>query len=144
LACTVARAGPAEDEVGATRMLTEYVGTYASLDAHRVAANFDEPFTHVAGSGSQVLRTHDEAEAWLRPFFVRLKERGYGHSTCMPMAVKALDDGLVVATCRAVRFKSDGSELETVGATYLLRRTAQGWRIAVIASHPATTVLALP
>jgi hypothetical protein len=40
-----------------------------------------------------------------------------------------------------VRYKSDGQELEQLGETYTLRRTDDGWKIAVAMIHDPDTVL---
>jgi len=42
-----------------------------------------------------------------------------------------------------VRYKADGQEVERVGWTYLLQKTSGGWKIVVLAAHPADTVLRL-
>ena len=55
--------------------------------------------------------------------------------------VKQLSDTLAVAGIGVVRFAADGREVERVGWTYLLQKTAAGWKIAVLASHPPDTVL---
>ena len=34
-----------------------------------------------------------------------------------------------------------GSELETIGATYVLRKTEGEWKIAVVMSHPPANVI---
>jgi len=139
-----AAAGPADDEADARKMLDEYVVSYASLDAHRVAAYFDEPYMNVTADGARVMATHADVEATMKAFFPQLKARGYGHSEIASLRAKALDDGLVLASARIIRRKTDGSELATLGATYLLRRTADGWRIAVITNHRASTAPAIP
>jgi hypothetical protein len=40
-----------------------------------------------------------------------------------------------------VRHKTDGSELETIGATYVLRKTEGEWKIAVVMGHPPANVI---
>ncbi len=144
LACTLghfAFASPSDDEAGAKRMLDEYFAAYPSLDAHRVAQYFDQPHTLVTAEKSQVMANRAEVEAALNAFFPQLKARGYGHSEAAASQVRSLDDGLVFASVRVIRYKTDGSVLQTLGATYLLRRAAEGWRIAVITIHPASTVI---
>jgi len=43
----------------------------------------------------------------------------------------------------AIRHKIDGQELERVAATYVLRRTNDGWKIAVLTVHDPSNVLRL-
>jgi len=40
-----------------------------------------------------------------------------------------------------VRFTADGREVERLAFAYVLHKTATGWKIAVLASHPAETML---
>ena len=144
LACTLSHfafATTSDDEAGAKQMLDEYIAAYASLDAHRVAQYFDQPYTLVTAEKSQVMANRSEVEALLSAFFPQLKARAYGHSEAAGSQIRSLDDGLVFASVRVIRYKTDGSVLQTLGATYLLRRTPEGWRIAVITTHPAATVI---
>ena len=136
-------AGPAEDEAAATQLMNEYRDSFASLDAHRTSMHFNEPFMVVTAASTSSFATRLDVEEWFKPPLSQLKDRGYGRSEWAPLRVKALGSGVVIASGRAIRYKADGSELETVGATYLLRSTKDGWRIAVITLHPASMALAL-
>jgi hypothetical protein len=40
-----------------------------------------------------------------------------------------------LATGVALRYKTDGQELERVGVTYLLYKAESGWKIAVVVLH---------
>jgi ketosteroid isomerase-like protein len=43
-----------------------------------------------------------------------------------------------------VRYKADGQELDRIGATGVLRKTNDGWKIAVLVGHdPSSVVLRL-
>lgn len=136
-------AGTVEDEAGALAFMNDYVASFKHLDVRRTAKHFNEPLAVVAGSGVTVLSTQADVATWYQPLFAELANRNYGGSEWAQLRLKALSDGVVIASARAIRRRVDGSELETVGATYLLRNTSQGWRIAVISPHPASMALAL-
>ena len=136
-------AGPAEDETAATTLMNEYLESVATLDPHRASAHFNEPFMFVTATNTNAFATRAEVEAWLKPGYSQLKDRGYARSYWAPLRVKALASGVVIASTRFVRYKTDGSELETLGATYLLRNTNDGWRIVVLTPHPASAALSL-
>ena len=51
--------------------------------------------------------------------------------------------GVAVVSTRTVRYKADGQELERIGFTYLLRKTNEGWKIAVLVGHDPANVLRL-
>jgi ketosteroid isomerase-like protein len=55
--------------------------------------------------------------------------------------VKLLDQTTALASAVFVRHKTDGSELETIGATYVLRKTEGEWKIAVVTRHPPANVI---
>jgi ketosteroid isomerase-like protein len=136
-------AGAPEDEAAATRLMTEYLNAFVSLDADRASTYFNEPFMFVTAANTSAFATRAEVAAWLKPGLSQLKERGYARSEWAPLRVKALGDGVVIASARAIRYKTDGTELETIGATYLVRRATDGWRIAVLTAHPASMALPL-
>jgi hypothetical protein len=43
----------------------------------------------------------------------------------------------VIAGGVAVRWKTDGQELERAGVVYLLQRTSAGWQFATVVIHDA-------
>jgi hypothetical protein len=91
---------------------------------------------------AEVIQTlRDYYAATLTQFFERLKALGAARSDWADFHVKQLSDVLVVAGIVVVRYSAEGQELERVGWTYLLQNTTDGWKIAVLANHPADTVL---
>jgi ketosteroid isomerase-like protein len=52
-----------------------------------------------------------------------------------------LDQTTALASAVFVRHKTDGSELETIGVTYVLRKTEGEWKIAVNMRHPPANVI---
>jgi ketosteroid isomerase-like protein len=134
-------AGAEEDEAAVTQVMNEYLAAYVSLDAHRTSTHFTEPLMLLSGDSTTVLATRSEVETLFGRIFARLRSLNYGHSEWAPLRVRALGGGVAIASARAIRYKIDGSELEKVGATYLLRNTREGWRISVLTSHPASTAL---
>ena len=86
--------------------------------------------------------TRSEIEARYGAYLRGLRERGYSHSTWSELHVKLLDQ-IALASGVFVRHKTDGSELETIGATYVLRKTEGEWKIAVVIRHlPANVIRA--
>ena len=81
----------------------------------------------------------------LRPFYGGiqrdLRERGYSHSTRSELHLKLLDQITALASGVFVRHKTDGSELETIGATYVLCKTEGEWKIAEVIGHPPANVI---
>ena len=91
--------------------------------------------------GVKVLPTMPEIEALYGGVLRPLRERGYSHSTVSELHVKLLDQTTALASAVVVRHKTDGSELETIGVTYVLRKTDGEWKIAVLIRHPPASVI---
>lgn len=64
-----------------------------------------------------------------------LQSKGYGRSDLINLNVQRLSDTTTLASGIADRYKADGQELERVGVTYVLQKSADGWKIAVTIIH---------
>ena len=71
----------------------------------------------------------------IAPAMEDLRAKGYGRSELSLQYVKALSATGALASGVAVRYKTDGQELERVGVTYLLHNAGTGWKIAVLVLH---------
>ena len=84
-----------------------------------------------------------EIEAFFGEVIRDLRARGYAYSTRSELHVKLLDQSTALASAVFVRHKTDGSELETIGVTYVLRKTEGEWKISVVIRHlPANVIRA--
>ena len=132
-----------EEEQAATKALNDYLAAVSSLDAGRAAQYFHEPFMLVNAASTGLYQSRAEVEAWLKPGYVTLKERGFARSEWARLRVKSLGSGVAIASALAVRYKADGQELQRLGVTYLLRKTADGWKLAVFTVHDPAALLSL-
>ena len=64
-----------------------------------------------------------------------LRARGYGRSELSLQQLKLLSATAASARGVALRYKTDGQELDRVGVTYLLHKAETGWKIAVLVIH---------
>ena len=135
-----AHAAGDEDKAAATQALIDYFNAVITLDTQRVVRYCHEPFTFVSTGLARSLVTRADLDSWLKPGFAALKERGYARSEWPQLNVKLLSNGVAIASALIVRYKTDGQEMERVGATYLLRKTDDGWKVAVLAAHDASNV----
>jgi hypothetical protein len=55
--------------------------------------------------------------------------------------VKLLGKTVALASGVFTRYKIDGSELATLGGTYLLRTNDSDWKVAVVTVHPTSDVI---
>jgi len=49
--------------------------------------------------------------------------------------INQLSTTTILAGGTAIRYKTDGQELERVGVTYLVQKTDGSWKIAVVVIH---------
>jgi ketosteroid isomerase-like protein len=134
---------PQSDQATVLQTLREYYAASNKRDVPGMVAYFHEPVTFITAGGVNSLATRADAARVLEQFMARLKTLGAIRTDWTESHVKQLSDTLAVAGIALVRVAADGRELERVGWTYLLQKTASGWKIAVLASHPTETVLQL-
>lgn len=140
---TSAMAATDDDRAAAVQAFKDYVAAVGTLEAQRVAPYYHEPLMFVAAAGARSLATRADIEAWLTPVFARLKERGYARSDWAEFQSKLLSSGVAVVSTQSVRYRTDGQPMETLGFTYVLRKTKEGWKVAVLIGHDAANVLRL-
>jgi ketosteroid isomerase-like protein len=133
----------AQEAEEATKSLNDYLAAVISLDAGRAAQYFHEPYMLLTAANTKIYASRAEVEASLKPAYAELKERGFARSEWAKLRVKSLGSGVAIASAVAVRFKIDGQELQRIGVTYLLRKTPEGWKIAVLTLHDPSAALPL-
>jgi hypothetical protein len=74
-------------------------------------------------------------------FLRGLVDRGYARSSWEELDVRLLDPQTALASGITVRYRSDGTLLESVAVTYGLRHSAEGWKIFMSATHAPDSVL---
>jgi ketosteroid isomerase-like protein len=132
-----------EDGAAAIQTLREYYAASNKRDLQTMLSYYHEPVTFITARWVAIRATRADAAPLLVDFFERLRREGVARSDWADSHVKQLSDTLAVASVVVARYRADGQELERerVAWTYLLYRTGDGWKIAVLAGHPADTVL---
>jgi ketosteroid isomerase-like protein len=104
---------------------------------------YHEPLMVITAAVVRFMATRADIEAWVKPIFARVLERGYARAEYSQLHIKQVSAGVAVASGIYVRYKADGQELERLGVTYVLHKTSDGWKIAVLAAHDPGSVLRL-
>ena len=120
--------------------LREYYAASNRDDLPGMVAHYAEPVTFI-GDGVTSFATRAEAIPHLARFFARVRGMGAVRTDWSESHIKELSDTLAVADIGLVRSTADGREVERLAFAYLLHKTAAGWKIAVLASHPEETLL---
>lgn len=125
-----------DDKAAVTRVLTEYYSAFSTLEVQAIAPYFHEPSVLIIpGQGVIATPTHAAITALFTAFLEALQARGFARSELTALHVKRLSSATTLAGGIAVRYKTDGQELDRAGVTYLLHKTDSGWKIAVIVVH---------
>jgi ketosteroid isomerase-like protein len=128
--------------------INDYFASFADLgptfDIQRALSFFHEPSMLIVTARASTFPTRGDAEAgWVKSFVARQRERGYARQDVAQTHVKQMSAGVALASVEVVRYKADGQVLEHVGASYVLRKTNDGWKIAVVTAHDPGNVLRL-
>jgi ketosteroid isomerase-like protein len=110
-------------------------------DLSSVVQHCNVPFVVILPQEIRVLSTAPDVEKFYSTARQDLKDRGYSHSELSEVHIKLLGPTVALVSSLFTRYKTDGSELATLGATYLLRKTDDVWKIMVITVHPAKDVI---
>jgi ketosteroid isomerase-like protein len=129
------------DESEVDRAIGEYTEAFIKGDLEAIVAHCATPFVVVSPKGMTVLATTAEIEARYVATLRDLRQRGYAYSKRRETHIKLLDQNLALASAVFIRYRDDGSELETGGNTYLLRKDDGRWRIVENISHPPDRVI---
>jgi ketosteroid isomerase-like protein len=137
--------GQGEDERKAIEsFFGEYGRAVGSFDAQRLLAYYDSPLTIVTAARTVVLKDATEIQGFMNPFLERLKQRGWtGKAESPQINMRWLGAGIALASVLVVRYKADDAELERGGFTYVLRKTGDQWKIAVLVGHDVSGVKTL-
>ena len=129
------------DEGDVERAVAEYTDAFIKGDLEAVIAHCGTPFVIVSPQGIRILATTAEVEARYVGVLRDLRQRGYAYSKRKETHVKLLDQNLALVSAVFIRYREDGSELETAGATYLLLKEDGRWKIVENISHPSDRVI---
>ena len=129
------------EKAAVDRAWRDYVEAFSRGDLSTVVQHCNVPFVVIRPQDVRVLPTTADVEKSYGAALQNLKERGYSHSELLEVHVRLLGATVALVSSVFKRYKTDGSELATLGATYLLRKTDGGWKIAVVTGHPAKDVI---
>jgi ketosteroid isomerase-like protein len=132
---------PHDERAVVMQTLRGYYAASNKDDLPGMVSYVHEPVTFITAAGVRSFAARADVTPFLAQFFARLRAMGAVRTEWTESHIEVLSDTLAVADLGLVRFATDGREVERLAFMYLLHKTASGWKIAVLASHPAETVL---
>ena len=126
-----------DDMSTVSEILYGYYTAFSSLNPEVIAPYFHEPCIFISPQGVTAAPTDDDVKDVFRTIAEGLRQRSYKRSELTSLQVKKMSNSAALANGVAVRYKTDGDELERVGVTYLFHKSDDRWKIAVTAIHDA-------
>ena len=107
-------------------------GYYEAFGRNSVQASgfFGEPIMVISPENVVALGTRAELATFFEKVVATiLGPNGYSHSKVGECHVRLLNSATALCSGVAIRIKTDNTELQRVGFTYLFRKNSEGWRI---------------
>jgi hypothetical protein len=123
------------NEDAVNQVLTDYYKAFSTLTVQSILCYFHQPALLVGPSGVVALPTAEAVIPIFGPVMESLRQREYLRSEFSLQQLRFLNTTSALAMGVAVRYKTDGQEMERVGLTYLLHKSDSGWKFAVMALH---------
>jgi hypothetical protein len=119
---------PSENRDAIHEVLAAYYDAFAR-DPAAAATYYGEPALILAPNDLVSLPTRKDAETFLAKLLGSLKTLGYSNTKLTAPRIKMLNPTTALYGTVAIRMKTDGTELERAGFTYLLHKVRAGWKI---------------
>jgi ketosteroid isomerase-like protein len=109
----------ASEKAAVERAYRTYEDAFSRGDLSTVVQYCNVPFVVISPQELRVLPTTADVETFYGKARQDLKERGYSHSKLLEVHVRLLGTTVALVSSLFTRYKTDGSELATLGGTYL-------------------------
>src|SRR5262245_39797480 len=127
---------PTADRTAIEKVMHDYVEAYSRGDMALVMKFVHLPLTVLGPKGFRSLTTSDEAVAFYTTVRDAAVKQGFAKSQWIEFGVKLLGQSYAIAGGTFVRYKTDGSELNRSGGTYLLNKVDGVWKVGVTMNYP--------
>jgi len=128
------------NEGAVKHVLSAYYKAFSTLTVQSILRFFHQPALLIGPSGVIALPTPEAVVPIFGPVMENLRQREYHRSEFSLQQLRLRSATSALATGVAIRYKTDGQEMERVGITYLLHKGDNGWKFAVIALHDTDKV----
>jgi SnoaL-like domain len=117
------------------QVIADYYRDFSTLNVQAIVPYFNEPSLLVGPQGVIPIADRTALVAVFGPVMEGLRAKGYGRSELEVGYAKSLNSSAALISGVAVRYKTDGQQLERAGVTYVLHKTEKGWKFATVILH---------
>lgn len=117
------------------QVIADYYRDFSTLNVQAILPYFNEPSLLIGPQGVIPIPNRAALAAVFGPVMEGLRAKGYDRSELELGYVKSLSSSAALIGGVAVRYKTDGQQLERVGITYVLHKTKSGWKFATVILH---------
>jgi hypothetical protein len=121
------------------QIIADYYRDFSTLNIQAILPYFNEPSLLVGPQGVLPIPQRAALVAVFGPVMEGLRAKGYGRSEFELGYFKSLSSSAALISGVAVRYKTDGQQLERAGVTYLLHKTESGWKFVTLILHEPNT-----
>ncbi len=120
----------------------EYVRAFSEQRTAFIADQvYTTPSFFLRANGMQVSMAASETRAMFESSLASLAAQGYQRSETRSANICVLNEVAAVFSGQFTRYRTDGSILSELAATYLFAKTPQGWRIVAQIGHSPERIL---
>jgi hypothetical protein len=117
------------------QVIAGYYRDFSTLNIQAILPYFNEPSLLVGPQGVIPIPDHASLVAVFGPVMEGLRTKGYGRSEFEVRYINSLGSCAAIVGGVAVRYRTDGRQLDRVGITYALHKTDRGWKFATVILH---------
>ena len=112
-------------------LIERYIGHFNAQEFEAALTCYRLPFTWLFGEPAATAATPEQFLDMMRRSRADLVAKGLARSELRSVTVRMLSEHVALAGVVVSRLRSDSSELEALGGTYLVHRGKKGWRLVV-------------
>lgn len=109
-----------------------YIDAFNREDIDSYADSFAPGYSFIRGEKITTFATEPELQQYSAQAFIDLKSRGWARSAVDLLKVSPLGDDQAMILAEVTRYRGDNSVLLRARVSYVVIRTAKGWKIAVM------------
>lgn len=129
----------AESEISS--LVKRYIESFNAQDFDTALTCYRLPFTWLFGPRAITAATPEQFFELMKQSWSDLGAKGLSASQLDSTTVRLLSDNAALAGVVVTRRRTDGSAIAKLGATYLVHRGKDGWRLVANATHPLEAII---